>query len=116
MQVEKLKLYNNIYKNNLNNMASMMLIYFWLKFTEMPFFTKNAQLYVYKYLKSEFTIQKPKSLCRVLMYLVHEGAVHICNKILRNDIIIRGASLLLQNSPHFYSGTHKKTSRNHINE
>jgi hypothetical protein len=52
---------------------------------------QHAQFYVYRYLKSEFKIQNIKSLCRVLMCPVHESAVHISNKILRNHITIFGA-------------------------
>jgi hypothetical protein len=71
----------------------MVFKYFWLKFTDMPLFTNNAQVHVYKYLKSEFTIQKMKSLYRVLMCAVNEVAVHIFNRILRNQIIIQGRAL-----------------------
>ena len=71
MYTHNVQMYNSSYRyNNVANMDSMMLPYFWLKLISMPLFTMCAVTHTHKHLVSQFLIQNDQVPVLVLMCLV----------------------------------------------
>ena len=59
MYIHNVQRYKSSYKyNNVPNMDSMMLTYFWIKFISMPLFTVCAVIHTIIHLVLQFLIQK----------------------------------------------------------